>query len=188
MGIGRSSLVKARFSTHWLSTHLTEMICGESCLVLKLVQSGTKTHFNAFDALFDWKHEALPPVEVPAAAQWKFRSFSNSFGANPVTPRERCWREGTFQVLSAVSIQSLSVRLFACAYAAFACFYFNTCTRECYRPLTNENPFNGLYVMVAMVQKGYPTGSASYCEPNIFSQKLPVIMHRIQRLIFCNNL
>lgn len=53
--------------------HMPEMIFGESCLVLKHVTSGTKIHFNAFDALIGWKKEALPPVEVPAAAQWKFR-------------------------------------------------------------------------------------------------------------------
>lgn len=52
------------------------MIFGDSSLVLKHVTSGIKIHFNAFDALKGWKHEALPPVEVPAAAKWKFRRFS----------------------------------------------------------------------------------------------------------------
>lgn len=55
------------------TNHLPEMVFGESCLVLKHVESGTKIHFNAFDALSGWKQEGLPPVEVPAAAQWKFR-------------------------------------------------------------------------------------------------------------------
>lgn len=49
------------------------MIFGESSLVLKHVNSGIKIHFNAFDALLGWKQESLPPVEVPAAEQWKFR-------------------------------------------------------------------------------------------------------------------
>ena len=49
------------------------MVFGESCLELKHATSGTKIHFNAFDALTGWKQEALPPVEVPAAALWKFR-------------------------------------------------------------------------------------------------------------------
>ena len=53
--------------------HMPEMIFGESFLVLKHVKSGTTIHFNAFDALIGWKKEALPPVEVPAAAKWKFR-------------------------------------------------------------------------------------------------------------------
>ena len=53
------------------------MVFGDSCLFLKHVKSGIKIHFNAFDALTGWKQEALPPVEAPAAAKWKF--ISNSF-------------------------------------------------------------------------------------------------------------
>lgn len=49
------------------------MVFGDSSLVLKHESSGTKIYFNAFDALAGWKQEALPPVEVPAAAKWKFR-------------------------------------------------------------------------------------------------------------------
>ncbi|XP_010271433.1 PREDICTED: TIP41-like protein isoform X1 [Nelumbo nucifera] len=56
------------------TTHLPEMVFGESCLVLYHANSRVKIHFNAFDALIGWKQEALPPVEVPAAAKWKFRS------------------------------------------------------------------------------------------------------------------
>ncbi|XP_077224942.1 TIP41-like family protein [Tasmannia lanceolata] len=56
------------------SSHLPEMVFGESSLLLLHVDSGIKIHFNAFDALNGWKQEALPPVEVPAAAKWKFRS------------------------------------------------------------------------------------------------------------------
>ncbi|MED6173788.1 TIP41-like protein [Stylosanthes scabra] len=60
---------------HKLDTsHLPEMVFGENTLILKHLSSGTKIHFNAFDALCGWKQEALPPVEVPAAAKWKFRS------------------------------------------------------------------------------------------------------------------
>ncbi|XP_004496911.1 TIP41-like protein [Cicer arietinum] len=56
------------------TSHLPEMVFGENTLILKHLNSGTKIHFNAFDALCGWKQEALPPVEVPAAAKWKFRS------------------------------------------------------------------------------------------------------------------
>ncbi|KAL8129238.1 hypothetical protein V2J09_018393 [Rumex salicifolius] len=56
------------------TSHLPEMVFGDSALILKHLESGTKVYFNAFDALVGWKHEALPPVEVPAAAKWKFRS------------------------------------------------------------------------------------------------------------------
>lgn len=55
------------------TSHLPEMVFGENTLILKHLNSGTKIHFNAFDALCGWKQEALPPVEVPAAAKWKFR-------------------------------------------------------------------------------------------------------------------
>jgi len=56
------------------TTHLPEMVFGESFLSLEHTQTGIKLHFNALDALKAWKEEALPPVEVPAAAKWKFRS------------------------------------------------------------------------------------------------------------------
>jgi hypothetical protein len=62
------------------TSHLPEMVFGESCLVLKHLNSGTKIHFNAFDALTGWKQEALPPVEVPAAAKWKFRRYCGQIG------------------------------------------------------------------------------------------------------------
>lgn len=51
------------------------MVFGESTLILLHLESGIKIHFNALDALKGWKDEALPPVEVPAAAQWKFRRY-----------------------------------------------------------------------------------------------------------------
>ncbi|PKA52523.1 hypothetical protein AXF42_Ash001503 [Apostasia shenzhenica] len=56
------------------TSHLPEMVFGESFLNLVHMESGIKIHFNAFDALKGWKQESLPPVEVPAAANWKFRS------------------------------------------------------------------------------------------------------------------
>ncbi|KAH7835617.1 hypothetical protein Vadar_028003 [Vaccinium darrowii] len=58
------------------TSHFPEMVFGDSSLVLKHMSSGTKIHFNAFDALTGWKQEALPPVEVPAAAIWKFKTES----------------------------------------------------------------------------------------------------------------
>lgn len=57
------------------TSHLPEMIFGESALILKHLNSGTSIHFNAFDALAGWKQEGLSPVEVPAAAKWKFRRY-----------------------------------------------------------------------------------------------------------------
>ena len=55
------------------TTHLPEMVFGDSSLELIHKASGIHIHFNAFDALHEWKKEALPPVEVPAAAKWKNR-------------------------------------------------------------------------------------------------------------------
>ncbi|RWV87404.1 hypothetical protein GW17_00050597, partial [Ensete ventricosum] len=55
------------------TSHLPEMVFGDSSLFLLHVGTGIKLHFNAFDALKGWMQEALPPVEVPAAAKWKFR-------------------------------------------------------------------------------------------------------------------
>lgn len=56
------------------TSHLPEMIFGDSSLTLKHVNSGIKFYFSAFDALVGWKEQALPPVEVPAAEKWKLRS------------------------------------------------------------------------------------------------------------------
>ncbi|XP_006650628.1 TIP41-like protein [Oryza brachyantha] len=63
-----------RFEDKLQTTHLPEMVFGESFLSLQHAQTGIRLYFNALDALKAWKQEALPPVEVPAAAKWKFRS------------------------------------------------------------------------------------------------------------------
>ncbi|PPR85719.1 hypothetical protein GOBAR_AA34969 [Gossypium barbadense] len=43
------------------------------------VASGNDIRFNALDAFSGWKHEGLPPVKVPSAAQWKFRTQGKKF-------------------------------------------------------------------------------------------------------------
>ncbi|KAE9618676.1 hypothetical protein Lal_00047960 [Lupinus albus] len=74
----RNSILNSSTVQQWEqkleTSHLPEMVFGENTLILKHLTSGTKIHFNAFDALSGWKQEALPPVEVPAAAKWKFRT------------------------------------------------------------------------------------------------------------------
>ncbi|GFY90036.1 TIP41-like family protein [Actinidia rufa] len=75
------------------------MVFGDSSLALKHINSGTKIHFNAFDALTGWKEEALPPVEVPAAAKWKFRRGRWFGGDEPKSPR--CRMRGVPQLLLA---------------------------------------------------------------------------------------
>ncbi|KAK4739947.1 hypothetical protein R3W88_003644 [Solanum pinnatisectum] len=69
-----TSLQLQQWEEELQTSHLPEMVFGDNSLVLKHVNTSTKIHFNALDALVGWKHEALPPVEVPAAAKWKFRS------------------------------------------------------------------------------------------------------------------
>ncbi|XP_016487197.1 TIP41-like protein [Nicotiana tabacum] len=69
-----TSLQLQQWEEELQTSHLPEMVFGDNSLVIKHVNTGTKIHFNAFDALVGWKREALPPVEVPAAEQWKFRS------------------------------------------------------------------------------------------------------------------
>ncbi|KAM4082598.1 hypothetical protein ACJW30_11G187000 [Castanea mollissima] len=61
------------------------MVFGESCLILKHVDSGTKIHFNAFDAITGWKQEGLCPVKVPAAAKWNQKpAFYNNMWLSQV--------------------------------------------------------------------------------------------------------
>ncbi|CAA7019917.1 unnamed protein product [Microthlaspi erraticum] len=69
-----TSLAVEEWEEKLKTSHLPEMVFGENALVLKHLSSNTKIHFNAFDALAGWKQEGLPPVEVPAAEKWKFRS------------------------------------------------------------------------------------------------------------------
>ncbi|CAN8229468.1 unnamed protein product [Cochlearia groenlandica] len=69
-----TSLAVQEWEDKLKTSYLPEMVFGENALVLKHLGSDTKIHFNAFDALAGWKQEGIPPVQVPAAAQWKFRS------------------------------------------------------------------------------------------------------------------
>lgn len=69
--------ISCRWEEKLGTSHLPEMVFGESSLYLLHEDSGIKLHFNAFDALKGWKQEPLPPVEVPAAAKWKFRRSLN---------------------------------------------------------------------------------------------------------------
>ncbi|KAJ7562544.1 hypothetical protein O6H91_03G073800 [Diphasiastrum complanatum] len=56
------------------TTHLPEMLFGNNFLELAHLATGIKIKFNALEALHDWKQENLPPVEVSAAAKWRFCS------------------------------------------------------------------------------------------------------------------
>lgn len=58
--------------------HLPEMVFGDNSLELLHEATGAKIHFNALDALRSWRQESLPPVQIPAAAKWKFRTYGLS--------------------------------------------------------------------------------------------------------------
>ncbi|KAJ6671156.1 TIP41-LIKE PROTEIN ISOFORM X1 [Salix viminalis] len=236
------------------TSHLPEMVFGESCLVLKHATSGTKIHFNAFDALTGWKQEALPPVEVPAAAQWKFRSkpfqqvildydytFTTPYCGSETMEFDTekrnseefleascspCWEDCEEQIDvvalaskepilfydevvlyedeladNGVSLLTVKVRVMPSCWFLLLRFWLRvdgvlmrlrdtrmhcafsdsanpTVLREsCWREATFE----------ALAAKGYPTDSASYSDPSIISQRLPIIMHKTQKLkVHCN--
>ncbi|XP_057493411.1 TIP41-like protein isoform X1 [Actinidia eriantha] len=241
---------------HKLQTsHLPEMVFGDSSLVLKHVNSGTKIHFNAFDALTGWKQEALPPVEVPAAAKWKFRSkpfqqvildydytFTTPYcGSETVeinaelrrgaTSRqgncslywEECKEEIDVAALASkepilfydevilyedeladngVSLLTVKVRVMPSSWFLLLRFWlrvdgvlmrlrdtrmhciFSESTdpiilrESCWRETTFQ----------ALSAKGYPSDSAAYNDPSTIVQRLPVIMHKTHKLKLPGNL
>ncbi|CAI0472106.1 unnamed protein product [Linum tenue] len=211
----RGSILSSSSHEQWeeklQTSHLPEMVFGDSCLVLKHLKSGTKLHFNAFDALMGWKQEALPPVEVPAAAQWKFRSkpfqqvildYDYTF-TTPYVGSEMM--EVSIQVVvlyedeladNGVSLLTVKVRVMPSywflllrywlrvdgvlmrlrdtrIYCAFSDGANPVILREsCWRQVTFQ----------ALSAKGYPIDDSAYSDPNIISQRLPVIMHRTQKL------
>ncbi|KAG6406626.1 hypothetical protein SASPL_134232 [Salvia splendens] len=189
------------------TTHLPEMVFGESCLILKHVNRGIKLHFNAFDALCGWKLEALPPVEVPAAALWKFR----------------CLEEDLLKKVSAVLIGKIvRNKLTWLHYQLKDLFFSKMKYVVLYEDELADNGISLLTVKVlrvdgvlmrlrdtrvhcsfrestvpvilreicwreatfkALSSKGYPTNSAAYTDPRIISERLPMAMRKTQKLI-----
>ncbi|CAI0470427.1 unnamed protein product [Linum tenue] len=244
----RGSILSSSSHEQWeeklQTSHLPEMVFGDSCLVLKHLKSGTKLHFNAFDALMGWKQEALPPVEVPAAAQWKFRSkpfqqvildydytFTTPYVGSEMMENENgkvidvsdklhwedCKEHIDVGALASkepilfydevvlyedeladngVSLLTVKVRVMPSywflllrywlrvdgvlmrlrdtrIYCAFSDSANPVILREsCWRQVTFQ----------ALSAKGYPIDDSAYSDPNIISQRLPVIMHRTQKL------
>ncbi|PON74741.1 TIP41-like protein [Parasponia andersonii] len=231
------------------TSHLPEMIFGDSCLVLKHIKSGTKIHFNAFDALLGWKQEALPPVEVPAAEKWKFRSKpsqqvildydytfttpyrgSETIEINATKHEREGVSEGTYNLQwedckekidvatlapkepilfydevilyedeladNGVSLLTVKVRVMPSSWFLLLRFWLRvdgvlmrirdtrmhcifgdnanpTILREsCWR----ESTFQSLSA------KGYPSDSAAYSDPSTISERLPIVMHKSEVL------
>lgn len=248
----KGSILKSLHREEWEqklgTSHLPEMIFGDSSLVLKHVISGIKIHFNAFDALKGWKHEALPPVEVPAAAKWKFRSkpsqqvildydytFTTPYSGSGNVDRnseqgeegleetnvnlewEDCEEQIDLVALSTkepilfyddvvlyedeladsgVSLLTVKARVMPSGWFLLLRFWLRVdgvlmrlrdtrmhCLFEhtgklvvlresCWREATFQ----------ALSAKGFPVDSAAYNDPSTILQKLPVIMHKTQKL------
>ncbi|THG19813.1 hypothetical protein TEA_018567 [Camellia sinensis var. sinensis] len=237
------------------SSHLPEMVFGDSSLVLKHVNSGTKIYFNAFDALTGWKQEALPPVQVPAAANWKFRSksfqlvmldydytFTTPYcGSETVEINAKLGREATSKegncslhweeckeeldmvalapiesILfydevtlyedeladNGVSLLTVKVRVMPSSWYLLLRFWLRVdgvlmrlrdMRMHCiFAKSTNPIILREICWREATFQelsaKGYPSDSVAYIDPCIISERLPVIMHKTQKLKIPGNL
>ncbi|GLT76688.1 hypothetical protein SLA2020_483330 [Shorea laevis] len=254
-----NSILNSSSSQQWeqklQTSHLPEMVFGDSCLVLKHIGSGTKIHFNAFDALAAWKQEGLPPVEVPAAAKWKFRSKpsqqvildydytfttpyfgseaieidSDEHGGGEVYEQNSSlhWEDSEEKldlvalalkepilfydevVLyedeladNGVSLLTVKVRVMPSCWFLLLRFWLrvdgvlmrlrdtrmhcvfdknaNTVIirERCWRESTFE----------ALSTNGYPTDSNSFADPSIISERLPIILHKTEKLRISSNL
>lgn len=253
----KGSILKSLHREEWeqkLGTcHLPEMIFGDSSLILKHVNSGIKIHFNAFDALKGWKHEALPPVEVPAAAKWKFRSkpsqqvildydytFTTPYSgsgnvdmnselsdnqqrrggleeSNVNLQWDDCEEQIDLVALSTkepilfydevvlyedeladsgVSLLTIKVRVMPSGWFLLLRFWLRVdgvlmrlrdtrmhCLFEdTVKPVVLRESCWREATFQALSAKGFPVDSAAYNDPSAISQKLPVIMHKTQKL------
>ncbi|XP_048231671.1 TIP41-like protein isoform X1 [Ricinus communis] len=236
------------------SSHLPEMVFGDSSLAFNHVNSGIKIHFNAFDALTGWKQEALPPVEVPAAAKWKFRSkpsqqvildydytFTTPYcGSETIEVDTEKNESGEFLEASSslhwedseqkidlvslaskepilfydevvlyedeladngVSLLTVKVRVMPSCWFLLLRFWLRVdgvlmrlrdtrmqcifgggnpviLRESCWREATFQS----------ISAKGYPSDSAAYSDPSIIGQRLPIIMHKTQKLKVHGNL
>uniref|UniRef100_A0A2P2JKA8 TIP41-like protein n=1 Tax=Rhizophora mucronata TaxID=61149 RepID=A0A2P2JKA8_RHIMU len=237
------------------TSHLPEMVFGDSTLVLKHVNSGVKIHLNAFDALAGWKQEALPPVEVPAAAKWKFRSNpfqqviidydytfttpycgsetvqieteknenEENFGVGSSPSWEDCTEQIDVVALTTkepilfydevvlyedeladngVSLLTVKVRVMPSCWFVLLRFWLrvdgvlmrlrDTRMHCIFGGSTNPVILREVSwreaTFEALAAKGYPTDAAAYSDPSAISQRLPVIMHKTQKLKLHANL
>ncbi|KAK9071112.1 hypothetical protein SSX86_009680 [Deinandra increscens subsp. villosa] len=226
------------------TSHLPEMIFGDSSLVLRHMMSGIKIHFNAFDALVGWKKEPLPPVEVPAAAQWKFRSkpfeqiildydytFTTPYSGSETVESsigivsegnsglkwEDCDEQINVVKLASkepilfydevilyedeladngVSLLTVKVRVMPSCWFLLLRFWLRVdgvlmrlrdtrvvCTfSENKKPVILRDISWRETTFKALASKGYPSDSASYNDPNVISQRLPIVLHKTQKL------
>ncbi|KAF3788311.1 TIP41-like protein [Nymphaea thermarum] len=246
-----SSLSLEQWEEKLGTRHMPEMVFGESSLILHHVGTGIKIYFNAFDALTGWKQERLPPVEVPAAAKWKFRSkpqqqvildydytFTTPYcGSEAVEPRAEMVMgtkpEGSTGVLhwvdcddhidfaalspkesihffdevllyedeladNGVSLLTVKVRVMPSCWFLLLRFWLRVDgvlmrlrDTRMYCSFTNNHE-KVPYVLreccwrectfKALSASGFPSDSASYSDPNLISQRLPVVVQKTQKL------
>ncbi|OVA15929.1 TIP41-like protein [Macleaya cordata] len=244
-----NSLTYEQWEQKIQTSHLPEMVFGESSLVLWHLKSGIKIHFNAFDALVGWKKEGLPPVEVPAAAQWKFRSkpfqqvildydytFTTPYCGSETIEKntehgkgnisdqgswssqwEDCEEKIDIVALASkepilfydevvlyedeladngVSLLTVKVRVMPSCWFLLLRFWLRVDgvlmrlrdTRMYCAFENNTNPFilrESCWreaTFQSLSAKGFPSDSAAYSDPNLISQRLPVVMQKTQKL------
>ncbi|KAK7390956.1 hypothetical protein VNO78_19193 [Psophocarpus tetragonolobus] len=231
------------------TSHLPEMVFGENTLILKHLSTGTKIHFNAFDALRGWKQEALPPVEVPAAAKWKFRSkpsqqvildydytFTTPYcGSGTIEidkdPNEEEISKETSDIHwedckdhidlvalaskepilfydevvlyedeladNGVSLLTVKVRVMPSSWFLLLRFWLRVdgvllrlreTRMHCVfggstNPIILQESCWRESTFQALSAKGHPFDSGAYGDPSFISQKLPIIMHKTQKLV-----
>ncbi|XP_028556268.1 TIP41-like protein isoform X2 [Dendrobium catenatum] len=195
------------------TSHLPEMVFGDSSLNLLHMESGFKIHFNAFDALKGWKQESLPPVEVPAAAKWKFRSkpvqqiildYDYTF-TTPYCGSEAVELNHEKVILyedeladSGISLLTVKVRVMPSSWFLLLRYWLRVdgalmrlrdsrvyCSfsgdDDAQPVLLRESCWKEAKIQSLFAQ-GLPVDSAAYCDPNLISQRLPVVAQKIQRL------
>ncbi|KAH0436582.1 hypothetical protein IEQ34_026364 [Dendrobium chrysotoxum] len=230
------------------TSHLPEMVFGESSLNLLHIESGLKIHFNAFDALKGWKQESLPPVEVPAAAKWKFRSkpvqqiildydytFTTPYCGSEAVElnheksnfKDACqnpyWEDCDQRINLAsltsnepilfydevilyedeladngISLLTVKVRVMPSSWFLLLRYWLRVdgvlmrlrdtrvyCSfsgdDDAQPVLLRESCWKEAKIQSLFAQ-GLPVDSAAYCDPNLISQRLPVVAQKIQRL------
>ncbi|KAJ0443129.1 putative TIP41-like protein [Helianthus annuus] len=191
-----------------------------------------------------WKNEPLPPVEVPAAAQWKFRSkpfeqiildydytfttpysgsetVETSGGVDSEGNNRYKWEDCEEQINVAaltskepilfydevvlyedeladngVSLLTVKVRVMPSYWFLLLRFWLRVdgvlmrlrdtrvvCNfSENTKPVILRDVSWREATFKALASKGYPSDSASYNDPNVISQRLPVVLHKTQKL------
>ncbi|OAY84050.1 TIP41-like protein [Ananas comosus] len=189
------------------TSHMPEMVFGESSLSLLHISSGIKLHFNALDALRGWKQESLPPVEVPAAAKWKFRSkpseqvildydytFTTPYcGSEMIEPNYEKkglhWQD-TDERIDLAALSSREPILFydelrvdgvlmRLRDTRVYCAFGSNGNAE---PVVLRESCWREATIQSLSAQGIPSDSAAYGDPNLIVHKLPIIMQKNQRL------